>query len=281
MTQAFNLSQFANKVNTSGQADLTTAVTGTLPVANGGTGAASLTGNSVAITNAGGTALSTVAAGANGNVLTSNGTTWTSAAASGGQFQTELFTAPGTWTKPAGCTQVRVTVVGGGGGGAYRGPTIPGSPGAYGGVATAIVPVSAPVTITIGDGGTGGTGASVPGTAGGTSSFGPAVSATGGVGGRPVPAGNPEAPGTGTVSVGTALRTLTGYATTNPLSADGLALRPNILNGANARYTPAPNAAAAFNISLPPAAGVGGILGSPGGQGVGGAGGAILVEFIG
>ncbi len=38
MTQAFNLSQFANKVNTSGQADLTTAVTGTLPIANGGTG---------------------------------------------------------------------------------------------------------------------------------------------------------------------------------------------------------------------------------------------------
>jgi hypothetical protein len=40
MTQAFNLSQFANKVNTSGQASLTTAVTGTLPVANGGTGTA-------------------------------------------------------------------------------------------------------------------------------------------------------------------------------------------------------------------------------------------------
>jgi hypothetical protein len=60
MTQAFNLSQFANKVNTSGQADLTTAVTGTLPVANGGTGITS--------------------AGSNGNVLTSNGTVWTSAA---------------------------------------------------------------------------------------------------------------------------------------------------------------------------------------------------------
>ena len=38
MTQAFNLSQFANKLNTSGQADLTTAVTGTLPTTNGGTG---------------------------------------------------------------------------------------------------------------------------------------------------------------------------------------------------------------------------------------------------
>jgi hypothetical protein len=64
MTQAFNLSQFANKVNTSGQADLTTAVTGTLPVANGGTGITS--------------------AGSNGNVLTSNGTVWTSAAPAGG-----------------------------------------------------------------------------------------------------------------------------------------------------------------------------------------------------
>ena len=35
MTQAFNLSQFANKVDSTGKADLTTAVTGTLPVANG------------------------------------------------------------------------------------------------------------------------------------------------------------------------------------------------------------------------------------------------------
>jgi hypothetical protein len=38
MTQAFNLSQFANKLNTSGQASLTTGVTGTLPIGNGGTG---------------------------------------------------------------------------------------------------------------------------------------------------------------------------------------------------------------------------------------------------
>lgn len=45
MTQAFNLSQFANKVNTSGQADLTTAVTGTLAVANGGTGVTTSTGS--------------------------------------------------------------------------------------------------------------------------------------------------------------------------------------------------------------------------------------------
>jgi hypothetical protein len=58
MTQAFNLSQFANKVNTSGEADLTTAVTGTLPQGNGGTG------------------LTTP--GTSGNVLMSDGTDWVS-----------------------------------------------------------------------------------------------------------------------------------------------------------------------------------------------------------
>lgn len=58
MSQAFNLSQFANKVNSSGQADLTTAVTGTLPQGNGGTG------------------LTTP--GTSGNVLMSNGTNWVS-----------------------------------------------------------------------------------------------------------------------------------------------------------------------------------------------------------
>ena len=60
MTQAYNLSQFANKVNSSGLADMATAVTGTLLSANGGTGLNS--------------------SGTNGNVLTSNGTTWVSSA---------------------------------------------------------------------------------------------------------------------------------------------------------------------------------------------------------
>jgi hypothetical protein len=40
MTQAFNLSQFANKLNSSGQADVTTALTGTIPTANLGSGSA-------------------------------------------------------------------------------------------------------------------------------------------------------------------------------------------------------------------------------------------------
>ena len=58
---------------------LSTGVTGTLAVANGGTGTASLTANNVILGN-GTSAVQVVAPGDNGNVLTSNGTTWTSAA---------------------------------------------------------------------------------------------------------------------------------------------------------------------------------------------------------
>jgi len=58
---------------------LTTGVTGTLPVANGGTGAATFTANNVLLGN-GTSALQVVAPSTNGNVLTSNGTTWVSQA---------------------------------------------------------------------------------------------------------------------------------------------------------------------------------------------------------
>jgi hypothetical protein len=53
--------------------------TGTLPVASGGTGATSLTANNVLLGN-GTSAVQTVAPGTSGNVLTSNGTTWSSSA---------------------------------------------------------------------------------------------------------------------------------------------------------------------------------------------------------
>jgi hypothetical protein len=59
--------------------DLTTQVTGTLPVANGGTGATTLTANNVLLGN-GTSAVQVVAPGTNGNVLVSNGTTWVSQA---------------------------------------------------------------------------------------------------------------------------------------------------------------------------------------------------------
>ena len=55
-----------------GQIDLTAKVTGTLPVANGGTGAASLTANRLLLSN-GTSAISVLAAGTAGQVMTSNG----------------------------------------------------------------------------------------------------------------------------------------------------------------------------------------------------------------
>lgn len=77
MTQAFNLSQLANNVNSSGQLDATDGLSGILPVANGGIGTSSLTTNAVVLGN-GTSGVTTVSPSTSGNVLTSNGTTWVS-----------------------------------------------------------------------------------------------------------------------------------------------------------------------------------------------------------
>jgi hypothetical protein len=75
----------------------------TVSVAKGGTGATTLTANNVLLGN-GTSALQVVAPSTTGNVLTSNGTTWTSAAAGGGfaSGTVMLFAqtaAPTGWTK--------------------------------------------------------------------------------------------------------------------------------------------------------------------------------------
>lgn len=69
-----------------GKVGLTTHITGTLPVGNGGTGATTLTANNVLLGN-GASALQVVAPGISGNILTSNGTTWVSSTPAGGILQ--------------------------------------------------------------------------------------------------------------------------------------------------------------------------------------------------
>ena len=71
---AWNGSDFVKVAST-----VLTALTGTLLVANGGTGAATLAANNVLLGN-GTSALQVIAPSTNGNVLTSNGTTWASTA---------------------------------------------------------------------------------------------------------------------------------------------------------------------------------------------------------
>ena len=99
---------------TAGTVALASEVSGTLPVANGGTGATTLTANNVLLGN-GTSALQTVAPGTSGNALVSNGTSWISQAVSSASVQT--FSSSGTWTKPSGASFVLVEIWGAGGGG--------------------------------------------------------------------------------------------------------------------------------------------------------------------
>jgi hypothetical protein len=105
-TQTANRVLRSNGTNTTlSQVALTTDVTGTLPVASGGTGATSLTANNVLLGN-GTSALQVVAPGTSGNVLTSNGTTWTSAAS------VSSFSAGTTGLTPSLATSGAVTLAG-------------------------------------------------------------------------------------------------------------------------------------------------------------------------
>ena len=78
----------------------TITLAGTLGVANGGTGATTLTANNVLLGN-GTSAVQVVAPGANGNVLTSNGTTWTSAASAAPTTGTAGYAFTGNGASPA------------------------------------------------------------------------------------------------------------------------------------------------------------------------------------
>ena len=137
-----------------------------------------LSATTLTLTNAlnrayGGTGLTT--AGANGNVLTSNGTNWISAAATGRLINVQSFSSSTTYTATTGTSFIIVEVVGGGGGGAQPGNPNGGGGGGAGGYSRK--------KITSGFDGTSvtvGTGGAVNG-AGNPSSFGAFATSTGGV----------------------------------------------------------------------------------------------------
>ena len=70
----------------------------------------------------GATQLNVPGNGTAGQYLASDGDgtmTWTTLAAGGGTYHMDVYTNPGTWTKPANVTSLKTTVIGGGGGYPY------------------------------------------------------------------------------------------------------------------------------------------------------------------
>ncbi len=200
MTQAFNLSQLANKVNTSGQLDASTGLYNQTPVANGGTGKSTVTTGALLL-GAGTSAMTELTGTTPLTTVVSSPTGWISAptaSVAGGDYIAQTYTSPNVWTKPSTLKAIKVTVVGGGGNGGNSGTATPtsagGGGGGGGGGGAAILYLDAPgipgspITITAGAG---------------TNSFGSLTSATGGSnggnGGIPVVPGAGGAGGTGTV----------------------------------------------------------------------------------
>jgi hypothetical protein len=131
----------------------------------------------------GGVAAVAVAPGTSGNVLTSNGTAWTSAASTGGAINVQTFTSSGTWTKPAGYaagSRVFIQAWGGGGSGAKASVAGGGGGGGYNERWITLSALGATETVTIGAGGTAVTTSTTNGNTGGTTTFGSWVSAYGG-----------------------------------------------------------------------------------------------------
>lgn len=119
---------YAGAIDTSGAATIGGAMsaasgsfTTALPAASGGTGLSSYTAGDILVAT-GATTLTKLALGANGNVLTSNGTgvIWQAPAAPGvtsAPQVTVYTTGSGTYTTPAGALYLKVEIGGGGGGG--------------------------------------------------------------------------------------------------------------------------------------------------------------------
>ena len=104
------LTTFAGANNALYSTGASTLTAGTLPVAAGGTGATSLTSNNVILGN-GTSAVQFVAPGSNGNLLTSNGTTWTSSPAPSASISNDTSTSTNVYPTFVSATSGSLTTI--------------------------------------------------------------------------------------------------------------------------------------------------------------------------
>jgi len=234
-----------------------TGLSAAIPVASGGTGLTS--------------------PGTSGNVLTSDGTNWTSSISSFSAVPTIVaFTSSGTFTVPAGVTKVKVTVVGGGGGGRTATNSTSQGGGGAGGAAIKVITGLTPggtVAVTVGAGG-------AANTSGVTSSFGSYCSATGG---SSPATGGPGGGGAGGTATGGDIN-FTGGAGNGGNGVNGTVSGTagnggsSIFGGAGLGATSTNSANTAGAGAPGTGAGGGGGCGGPGTGGAGGSG-IVIVEY--
>jgi hypothetical protein len=168
--------------NTITNVSLSTGVTGTLPVANGGSGQTSYTDGQLLIGNTTGNTLtkSTLTAGTGISVTNGSGSITISSTASSSGIDVQSFTGSGTWTKPAYSASSRVLIQawGGGGSGAKNNGS-GGGGGAYNERWLTLSQLGATETVTVGAGGTAVT-TNINGNNGGTTTVGSLISSYGG-----------------------------------------------------------------------------------------------------